>query len=1194
MFTPQRKVWSGWSLTPRSEKNGTGSGSNVQNPNSSTGDGAVGKGKSVAFVEQVTPQNGVGLVEPQDSLADKASKLENELFEYQYNMGLLLIEKKEWSSKYEELKQALAEAKDALKREQAAHLIVITDVEKREENLRKALGVEKQCVLDLEKALHEMRSENAEIKFTADSRLAEANALLTSIEEKSLEVEAKLRSADAKLAEVNRKTSEIERKSQEVESRESALRMERLSFIAERESHETTLSKQREELREWERKLQEGEERLAKGQRIVNQREERANEKDKIFKQKERDLDGAQKNIDASNLNLNKKEDDINSRLTNLSIKEKEYDAVRKNLEKKEDELLALEEKLNAREKIEIEKLLNEHKASLDAKNREFDLEIDQKRKSLDDQLKSRVIEVEKKEAEINHKEEKIAKRELAVDKKLEKIKEKEKDFESKVKALKEREKTMKSEENNVETEKKQLVADKEDLLKLKSELEMIRAENEQQLLKIHEEKDQLKVSEEERAEYVRLQSELKEEIEKCRLQEEMLLKEAEDLKQQKENFERDWEELDEKRAEVEKELKKISECKEKLEKEKHIEEERLRNEKQAAEESIKRELEALEVAKESFNANMEHEQLAIAEKAESERRQLLHDFEMQKRKLETDIQNRQAELEQSLQEKEKSFEEEKERELSNINYLRDIARKEMEEMKLERLKLVKEKQEVDAHRKHLEGEQVGIRKDIDMLVDLTKTLKHQREQLVKERDRFLSFVEKHKSCKNCAEITSEFVLSDLVQEIGNAEVPSLPRLANDFVNAGAQRDLADGEMENSEISPSLVGSGSPVSAGTMSWLRKCTSKIFKLSPSKKIGHTAVQGLAEETPVSGEQINIEEPSKRLGCRSNEAELSFAFVNDSFDVERVQSETSTREVEAGHDKSVDDESNINCKALEVQENSHPSDLNHGQQPRRRGRPRVSRTRSVKAVVQDAKAILGEAFELNETQHSNGNAVYSGHENAESRGESSIADKGTSRNARKRNRVQTSQITMSEHDGEDSGGQSDSVGAGKHRKRRQKVASAVQTPVRAPYNLRRPKTGVAVATDKAVSQLNKENEGESEGLGDAQEDGIVYSNVAPVRSVGVVGENGRGTHLIRCGRLGNTDGTKGLAENMALSEEVNGTPEGAGEYGGVDEYRSESREEDAVGGFEGGDDVNEDESEHPGEVSIGKKLWTFFTT
>ncbi|KAK1568502.1 hypothetical protein Q3G72_025211 [Acer saccharum] len=48
-------------------------------------------------------------------------------------------------------------------------------------------------------------------------------------------------------------------------------------------------------------------------------------------------------------------------------------------------------------------------------------------------------------------------------------------------------------------------------------------------------------------------------------------------------------------------------------------------------------------------------------------------------------------------------------------------------------------------------------------------------------------------------------------------------------------------------------------------------------------------------------------------------------------------------------------------------------------------------------------------------------------------------------------------MSEHEGEDSKGQSDSVGAGKQRKRRQKFVFAMQTPTLPPYNLRRPKTG-----------------------------------------------------------------------------------------------------------------------------------------
>ncbi|XP_057961529.1 nuclear matrix constituent protein 1 isoform X2 [Malania oleifera] len=1246
MFTPQRQVWPALSLTPRTEAAKSG----VSNPRVGRGrDESPGKGKSVAFLDGPPPPLGslsgnggdvglegldagdvedwrrfkeVGLLDEttmerkdREALVEKVSKLQSELYDYQYNMGLLLIEKKEWTSKFEELRQSLLEAEEMLKREQSAHLFAISEVEKREENLMKALGVEKQCVADLERALRELRAENVQIKLTYERKEADANALVAGYEEKNLDVKEKLHAADAKLAEASRISSELERKLQEVEVRESVLRRECLSLNAEREAHEGTFSKHKEDLWEWERRLQEGEARLSESRRILNQREEKANEKDRTLKQKERELEEAQKKIDLSNLNSKNKEDNINSTLADVAVKEREVDSLRNNLQMKEKKLLALEEKLIARERVEIQKLLDDHSAVLDIKRQEFELEMEKKRISFDSELRSNLDSVEQKEVEIKHKDEKLSKREQALEKKSERIKEKEKELEEKLKTLKEKDKSIKADEKMLELEKRQVLADKERVLSFKEELNKIRADIAQKQLQIDDEGERLRITAEERSEHQRLQLELKQEIEKCRHQKELLLKEFEDIRQERERFEKEWEVLDEKRAAVNKELREIGEEKEKLEKLQYYKEEMLKKERHETQDYIQRELEAVRLEKESFAATMRHEQSVLSEKSKNEHSQMLQDFESRRRDLENDLRNRQEEMERQLREKKRAFEEERMRELSNVNHLKEVCQREMEEMRLERRRLEKEKQENVLYKKQMEGQQLEMQKDIDELGILSRKLKDQRELFIKERGRFLAFVEKHVTCKNCGEFTREFVLSDLkLPEIEDGEVFPLRR------NPLGDVTVPDGTNFNG--SPNGVDLGSWESGGRMSWLRKCSSRIFKLSPTKKLEHVASQVLPEDSPFSAVRVDVEdkavglssvvsaEPIKGLHFAEDEPEPSFRGANDSFDVQQHQSDSFSRGVDGGCAPSVDDQSYMGSKLQEVPEDSQQSELRSGRRrPARKHKPGIHRTRSVKDVVEDAKVILGESLKEPEPEPNDSEPPSDSiHVHEESLGESSRAEKDACNITRKRQRAQTSRIAENEQDAGESEVRSDSVTVGGRRKRRQTVAPSVQTPGEKRYNLRRHKIADTVTAAQASTEDTEPRKQQEQEDHDAGGTVQARNMDSAVPSAGVANENGRKmkskqvstlkkvefqefspdriVQVERKVKIDEVGGSARLVKDAELSEEMSGTPENVNR----DENGSTFLEDD-----DGDDDDDDDgETRNPGEASIGKKIWTFFTT
>lgn len=176
------------------------------------------------------------------------------------------------------------------------------------------------------------------------------------------------------------------------------------------------------------------------------------------------------------------------------------------------------------------------------------------------------------------------------------------------------------------------------------------------------------------------------------------------------------------------------------------------------------------------------------------------------------------------------------------------------------------------------------------------------------------------------------------------------------------------------------------------------------------------------------------------------ELSLKVVSDSLDHEAVGNESAR--VEGDQEPSVGAWCNTNNSKGPASSQNSDFHSQHGKKQRNR----VIRTRSVKAVIKDAKNIVGDSIDLSVSEQPNGDAENSTHMDNESREVSSLASKENTKKGRKRGRTHTSQTTACEQDDGVSEGRSDSVVAGGPRTRRRKVAANVQVPAEKRYNLR----------------------------------------------------------------------------------------------------------------------------------------------
>ncbi|XP_038701948.1 protein CROWDED NUCLEI 4-like isoform X2 [Tripterygium wilfordii] len=769
------------------------------------------------------------------------AKLEAEIFDLHHHMGLLILEKNVLTSKNGQIKTSVDAIEVIHRRDQAANVSALAEARKREESLKKALGIEKECIASIEKALHEMRAECAETKVLSDNKLAEARTMVEDAQKKFIEAEAKMHMTESLHAEANRYHRAAERKLQEVEAREDDLTRRITAFKADCDAKEKDMRLERQSLSDRQKVLQQEQERLLDGQALLSQREDYIFNKSRELSQLEKELEASKANIEEQRRALNEEKSNVELSVASVSKREEVVFEREVLLGKKEQDLLILQEKVASKESEEIKNTVADHESVLRTIKSKFEAELERKRKLVEDELMAKRRAWELREIDLNHREDLLLEREhdLVVQSKT--LVEKERDVAEKLNHLQERERSLNDSQKDVELKNLLLEGEKEEIVKMKLNLQESLDSLEDKKKQVDSAKEKLEFKKSETDELSVLEMKLKEEVDVVRAQKFELVAEADRLRVEKAKFEVEWEVLDEKREEIRKEAERLADERQALSKFLKDERDSLRLEKNLMRNQHKNDLELLNREQEEFMNKMAQERSECFSKLQQEHAEFLLGVEMQKRELESCIEKRREEVESYLKEREKTLEQERANDLQYINSLKESASKELEHVAFELKRLEAERTEINLDRERRDQEWAELNKSIEELEIQRQKLKEQRESLHTERDEIRAEIERLKTLENL-KVALDY---DAVSKMQQANLESWKRLsAKRYLKQ--QSSLRDAKLDQHDMvlvssngdglnSPAI---GKPNGASTpgiahLSWIRRCKEMIFKSSPEK-------------------------------------------------------------------------------------------------------------------------------------------------------------------------------------------------------------------------------------------------------------------------------------------------------------------------------------------------------------------------